>query len=226
MLFGRGRLPVNVRWRKANDGAPLFTDWTVYRSANWDERFCVANELGEQPGPRPWSNGKARPDVSGNIYGCQPLRWFEAGLEPGEPGPLFDSTCKVVCCSPTQINYWNGFAIPDKILCTFQQSGSPFCGIDGIELVLERQPLRSEWLFEDLRFSLCFPGMLVSLLRTGTGSTDWELHVGFVQLPSSVRLNVMPLTASSTSPFFMVFFEVAFVTDYWTLPVQAILTPL
>lgn len=226
MVFRTGDNPVSIRWRRAVPKARVFPDYHSFSSANWDERECKAGELGEQPGPRPWSNGKQQDNPSGQVIGCQPLRWFKDGLTTGENGALFDSSCVVPCCLEANPDYWNGFFVPDRIKVTMFQSGSPFCAIGFDQTVLTRVPGRSVWYFEKLHPNLCYYWKQIELVRNGGLVTSWRLDASYRSLVSSIPTNTASLLTFTSSPFHMTFFFPAFKTSFWTTPITAVLDGL
>jgi hypothetical protein len=224
MVFRVGDIPLSVKWRWALPVAKVFPGPHNFASANWDDGFCPAGRVGEQAGPRVWSNGKENPLVSGQVLGASPVRWFQEGLLPGEAGSLFTTDCRDARCSEANPSYWNGSLVPDRIKVVLHQSGSPFCGINGLTYVLGRIPGRSSWYREKLRPNLCYYWHQFELERTGTLVNNWILKIDLRSLVSFVTPNIGVLVAFTTTPFGMQFFFPSFQTSYWTSPVTAQLT--
>ena len=69
-------------------------------SSNWVDRECVAGELGEQPGGKPWRDGsdpKGYPIQTGD--GCLIDDYFVDGLPAGETTGPWDAQGKLDCCT-------------------------------------------------------------------------------------------------------------------------------
>lgn len=224
MVFRTGDTPLSVRWRKASPGALVFPDWHSYFSANWDERECKAGDIGEQPGNRPWSNGKIQDVPNGSVIGCEPLEWFKTGLAVSENGATF-TNCLVACCGLSSEAYWNGDPVPDRIRFTYFHSGSPTCSIAFQTGVMTRREGKSVWYYEKRTLiSTCYYVHRIRLERTGPNPSDWNLRSEWQTLPFGAPINSAGLTFGTSSPFFMSFFFPAYVTSYWSMPVTVTLT--
>ncbi len=62
--------PVPVRWFFADSQAPVLSGPTVFVSRNWEIKEDRFDDLGEQPGPRPWDPGH-RPAVLNGQRFCR-----------------------------------------------------------------------------------------------------------------------------------------------------------
>jgi len=226
MIFRTGDPPIMVRWRRADPGALAFPGPHVFESKNWQERFCVAGDLGEQPGARPWSNGKAAGDTQGTIEGCQPIRWFQTGLQPGETGATFGPDCKVACCRVTPMSYWNGNTVPDRIKVSLSMSPGATCDVDGMTFTIKRVPGKSSWHGEGVLFGVCYQYYEITLDRTGPTAVDWIIYVNLRTLGHLLPPNAVSTPVYTFSPFAMTFSTSFFSTLWFTGPVDIILTPL
>lgn len=99
MLFDVTADPVKVRWYFADPAQPWAPDGNLFVSSNWSNRERYAGELGEQPGPMPWKNGKdfrGYPIQTGDPCSMDTL--LQNGFSPGGTvGPWTNG--KLDCCS-------------------------------------------------------------------------------------------------------------------------------
>lgn len=99
MLFDVTGVGHKVRWYRSKDGQPWAPDGNQFVSANWINRDADAGDLGEQPGTRPWKNGKDFRDYpvqTADPCTMDPL--LVAGFSSGEEiGPWEGG--KLLCCS-------------------------------------------------------------------------------------------------------------------------------
>jgi len=98
-----GQPPVVVTWGFAKKGAALIGVPTPFYSTNWevgdDNRFTAY--LGEQPGPRPWSNGQLSAGLAGRRL-CFPLQYFTDGVPAAESIEIhLDRSQLPLCCQDT-----------------------------------------------------------------------------------------------------------------------------
>jgi hypothetical protein len=202
----------------------VFPGWNKYASANWDERECTAGELGEQPGARPWSDGKPAGRPIGNLEGCSPLSWWERGLGPTEIGNFTYPACYPTCCEGDTREYWGGSPVPDRILVQWASSGAPFCPLVLYPRIMHRIEGRSEWAFEFYGADLCYVFMILYLQRIGPLDTDWAFSVYLSAPLINIYPNFGTLVSFTKVPFRMQFLFFPFTGPYWTAPVLATLT--
>jgi hypothetical protein len=101
MSFDPAADPVTVRWYFADEDQPWVPDGNQFVSLNWDGPDRSPNELGEQDGNRPWSNGKNEklyPLFAGDGCSIDPL--LLSGLSGGATTGPWDSQGILGCCTP------------------------------------------------------------------------------------------------------------------------------
>jgi hypothetical protein len=120
MVFEVGADPVRVRWYFPDDAQPFMPPGNVFVSDNWVSRESVAGEIGEQPGTRPWSNGKNEKLYPvQTVDGCGTDAAFLGGLSGGQTtGPWTGNVlgcCSLVpsCCGGDDIPMSLGLTIVD-----------------------------------------------------------------------------------------------------------------
>jgi len=90
-------------WYFTDPGALALDVDSAFRSKNWESRDAVAGVVGEQPGARPWKNGK-KPNngYSGNTNSQRCARyhsdWWADGLGPGDETGPFNVSGIPLCC--------------------------------------------------------------------------------------------------------------------------------
>jgi len=103
MIHRVGDPAVLVDWYRADPGAKMLEIDSPFRSANWQNRYAVAGDLGEQPGPRPWKNGKKPTNGftgDANSLACAKYHsdWWQNGLGAGEQVGPFNAEGVPLCC--------------------------------------------------------------------------------------------------------------------------------
>jgi hypothetical protein len=71
-----------VRWYFCRPGAQPLGFATPFYSRNWEDASEKFDEIGEQPGPRPWDRGMP-PPCSEGVRLCRPRVYLSRGLPPG-----------------------------------------------------------------------------------------------------------------------------------------------
>lgn len=90
-------------WYFTDSTAKAMDQLSSFRSKNWENRDAVEGALGEQPGPRPWRNGK-KPDNGyvGNQDSLDCARyhsdWWADGLGAGDSVGPFNLSGVPLCC--------------------------------------------------------------------------------------------------------------------------------
>jgi len=191
MLFDTTADPVIVEWYKAKDGQPWAPNYNRFVSDNWINRESAAGELGEQPGPRPWANGKDTQDYPVQTDDpCSMDDLLVNGLPPGgTTGPWTDG--KLECCSSTCCP-----SITDDLSLTFPAGGGCPCA-EGNTIVLSWDAMENSWVGTG---TVCGHEMDAVWTCGGTIETceltlDWATHG--VSGPGTPRLDV-----SSCPPVF------------------------
>jgi len=103
MVFRTGDDPVVVEWYFVEPHALPFPGWSRFGSANWKNRDCTAGDLGEQPGPRNWTDGSfPQGGFIGdrNSQSCAASRasWWVDGIPSGDGYGPFDANGVPLCC--------------------------------------------------------------------------------------------------------------------------------
>jgi len=103
MVCRTGDPAILVDWYKADAGAKCLTFPSPFRSKNWEERFSEVGDLGEQPGPRTWKNGKKPKngfDGGTNSLACAASHqdWWQDGLGASEETGPFNADGVPLCC--------------------------------------------------------------------------------------------------------------------------------
>jgi hypothetical protein len=124
MLFDLAGVGQKVRWYVADDLQPWAPDGNQFVSTNWINRDRTAGELGEQPGPMTWKNGKDfRIYPTFTSDGCGMDTLLENGFSPGgQVGPWTDG--KLDCCtSPMIPSCCGGSDVPASLSLTISDTG-------------------------------------------------------------------------------------------------------
>lgn len=92
-----------VQWYFADPEANTLDFDSPFRSANWVNRYAEAGELGEQPGSRPWRDGKKpKNGYKGDQNSLDCIKshedWFTDGLPEGEENGPFNEDGVPLCC--------------------------------------------------------------------------------------------------------------------------------
>ena len=103
MVCRIGDPAVLVDWYFCDPGAKPMDVWSSFRSRNWDGRDATAGQLGEQPGVRPWKNGKKpKNGYTGDANSQNCIRyhadWWKDGLGAGEETGPFNANGVPLCC--------------------------------------------------------------------------------------------------------------------------------
>jgi len=174
MIVRTGDPAVLVDWYFCDkDAKPLDVD-SAFRSKNWDNRYAVANDLGEQPGPRPWKNGKKpKNGFTGDTKSQRCARyhadWWATGLGPAESVGPFNADGVPLCCvnGPPISCIDTEFDVLSAEIIDIQG-----CSNLGQPSALERiGPGLCKWL---CNFDITGPSTAAAAVEY-TGSNNWEL---------------------------------------------------
>jgi len=174
MVFRTGDPAILVDWYFADAAAKPMDIESSFRSKNWENRDAVAGVVGEQPGSRPWKNGKKPKggyNGDSNSQRCARYHsdWWASGLGPGDdPGP-FNTDGVPECCvlGPPASCLDSAFD-----LLTAEIIDIAGCGCLGIPSALERtDPGLCEW---SCTYDICAGGTAMAVV-TFVGGTTWEL---------------------------------------------------
>lgn len=176
MVMRVGDPAILAEWYFTDKGAlPLDVD-SSFRSKNWENRDAVAGVVGEQPGPRPWKNGKKPKggfDGQTNSQRCARYHsdWWANGLGPGDdPGPFNVSGVPTCCVDGPPASCLD--SVFD--LLTAEIIDIAGCGCLGIPSALGRtDPGLCEW---SCTFDLCDSSTGMAVV-TYVGGTSWELDI-------------------------------------------------
>jgi len=144
MVFRDGDEPVPVLWYFADEGALCHPSFNFGGSHNWQSRVSEAGAIGEQPGPRFWSNG-AKPanggsgDAIAKACALEQVEEWANGLGPGQETGPYDSEGVPICCKGPCCEC----LIPDTITATMFNNLCP-CIHDQV-VVLHRQKPECRW---------------------------------------------------------------------------------
>jgi hypothetical protein len=95
---------IPVRWFFADKRAKFFPGPNAFYSRNWEDKSDRFDQLGEQPGPRPWANG-IRPGLALGQRLCDPPLIFLVGLAPGFSfnRPVASDSTSLCCLDPMKL---------------------------------------------------------------------------------------------------------------------------
>lgn len=183
MVFRTGDPAILVQWYFADKTAKTMDIESSFRSKNWENRDAVVGQVGEQPGSRPWRDGKKpKGGYNGDTNSLDCARyhsaWWRDGLGPGDdPGP-FNMSGVPTCCvdGPPVSCLSTSFDVLSAEIIDIAG-----CGCLGVPSALERtDPDLCEW---SCTFDLCDSSTGMAVV-TYVGSDTWELditcHVGTI----------------------------------------------
>lgn len=219
MRLQEGADPVAVTWHFAKKGADLIGVPTPFCSSVWelgeDTRF--ASYLGEQSGPRPYSNGIGSAGLAGRRL-CFPLEWFRSGVPAGqEIAVAVDRSELPLCCQETEGStggvVCNGrgdcpppppfdcLTLPDSLSCSVASVGGGCAGLTQAISLIRSDPMTciwdgvlTTWLGNAL-ISLNIVGVTPSLAISCFAGPPTIVLGSFVQSPLSIVFDVTDTAA-------------------------------
>lgn len=160
MVMRVGDPAVLVKWYFADDDAKVLEAWTPFRSSNWAPGEDDVDDLGEQPGPRGWANGKKPANGwtgDANSQACAESHadWWEDGLGVGEDTGPFYSPGVPDCCfdgpPPPEMPCVDCAAVPDvDMVISFECPGCP--DLDGTSWPLNWNSFPGNWTINGQQF--------------------------------------------------------------------------
>jgi len=176
MVFRAGDPAILVDWFFADKDAKPMDVESSFRSKNWENRNGVAGAIGEQPGTRPWRNGKKpRGGYTGDTNSQRCARyhadWWASGLGAGDdPGP-FNTDGVPECCinGPPASCLDSAYDVLAAEIIDIAG-----CSCLGVPSALERtDPGLCQW---SCTFDLCGGGTGMAVVDF-VGGTTWELDI-------------------------------------------------
>lgn len=141
MIVRTGDTAILVDWYFADPDAKCLDIWTPFRSHNMEPDARQVGNLGEQPGPRPWRNGRKPSNGwtgDDNSKACALMHsdWWLDGLGAGDDSGPFNADLVPECClNPPTVECNCGACNPPAVFTGHVESAF-FCpSLDGTALV-------------------------------------------------------------------------------------------